>query len=76
MKQESTLPLTVKNLATLPLASGDASWTLSKAYHELDEVPVREIDLIESVEENVHRLEDLQARLRFMMREVKYLLKL
>lgn len=76
MKQESTYPVLVSNLATLPLASGDASWTLSKAYHELDEVPVREVDLLESVEENVQRLEELQARLRFMMKEVKYLLKL
>ncbi len=76
MKQESIFPAKVLNLSTLPLASGDASWTHSKAYHELDEVPVREVDLLESVEENVQRLEELQARMKFMMREVKYLLKL
>lgn len=76
MKQESNVSAALNNLTTLPLASGDASWTLSKAYHELADIPVREVDLLESVEENVQRLEELQARLRFMVREVKYLMKL
>lgn len=74
MKQESVIS-TAKTL-TLPLVStADAQWA-AKAYHELAEIPVREIDLVEAVEENRLHLEELQARLRFMMKEVKYLLKL
>lgn len=55
--------------------SVETVWTVNQSYHELSEVPVREIDLIETLEANLAHIEDLQARLRFMVREVKYLLK-
>lgn len=51
-------------------------WTATATYHELAEIPVRETDLMESVQQNLAHVEELQARLSFMMREVKYLLKL
>lgn len=75
MKQEAHIPTANVKTLSLPLVSTEVQWT-AKAYHELAEVPVREIDLLESVEDNRLQLEELQARLRFMMREVKYLLKL
>lgn len=56
--------------------SADAGWAPTQAYHELADIPVREIDLLESVEANLAQLEELQARLRFMVREVKYLMKI
>jgi hypothetical protein len=81
MKQESTLrSMNVSRSSQRETWVGDklqSSATGSDlAYHELAEVPVRQIDLLDAVEENVQLLEELQARLGFMVREVKYLLKL
>lgn len=77
MKHEQRMADVIK-IAT-PSSSTSAefvAWTPTATYHELADVPVREIDLIESVEQNLAHVEDLQARLSFMMREVKYLMKL
>lgn len=56
-------------------SSQEASWAPIQTYHELADVPVKEIDIFEAIEANLAQLEDLQARMRFMVREVKYLLK-
>ena len=45
-------------------------------YHELEEVPVRREDLFEQLDRNLSRLVDLHARLGFVMREVRYQMKL
>ncbi len=55
--------------------SEEASWAPIHAYHEMADVPVKEVDLFESIEHNLATLEDMTARMRFMVREVKYLLK-
>lgn len=76
MKQD--LALTTVSTGTTPtLKSPNAEplWAPTQAYHELADIPVQEIDLLESVEANLAQLEELQARLRFMVREVKYLMK-
>ena len=45
------------------------------AYHELAEVPVQRTDLIEQVQMNLKTMTDLQSRMNFMMREIRYLMK-
>ena len=45
------------------------------AYHELADVPVQRIDLVEQIQSNLQTLNDLQSRMQFMMREIRYLLK-
>jgi hypothetical protein len=52
-----------------------AAYTSQEAYHELDEVPVRKIDPLEQLERNLEALHSTQARLQFVMREVRYLMK-
>lgn len=77
MKQEIGRTLQVVDTATAArLGAQEAAWAPTQAYHELAEIPVREIDLLESVDANLAQLEELQSRLRFMVREVKYLMKI
>lgn len=77
MKHEQRMADVIK-IATLSADTNSefVAWAPTAAYHEMAEVPVREIDLLESVEQNLAHVEELQARLSFMMREVKYLMKL
>jgi hypothetical protein len=44
-------------------------------YHELASQTVVEVDVLEQLKSNLARLEDLHARMRFMMTEVRYLMK-
>lgn len=46
-----------------------------KSYHELTDVPVKESDVLAQLHANLDLLADLQNRLSFLMREVKYLMK-
>jgi hypothetical protein len=46
-----------------------------KSYHELAEIPVVEVDCISQLQSNIEMLSDLQSRLSFLMREVRYLMK-
>ena len=46
-----------------------------KAYHELADFPVVEMDALAQLQSNIALLEDLQGRLAFVMREVRYLMK-
>ena len=78
MKQDLGTPLNLgltTTTATLKTNTTETLWAPTQAYHELADVPVRDIDLFEAVEANLAQLEELQGRMRFMVREVKYLLK-
>lgn len=46
-----------------------------QVYHEMSEIPVIEIDALTQLRSNIETLVDLQGRMSFIMREVKYLLK-
>ena len=48
----------------------------SHVYNEMDEVPLKSVDIVEQVETNLSRLVDLQGRVQFMMREIRYLMKI
>ena len=44
-------------------------------YHELEEVPVRSIDSLEQLQRNMIQLSNVRTRLQFMMREIRYVMK-
>lgn len=46
------------------------------SYHEMDVIPVREVDALEQLEKNIEALSDIRSRMQFMMREVRYLMKI
>jgi len=46
-----------------------------KSYHELSDIPVVETDALAQLASNIEMLSDLQQRLSFVMREVRYLMK-
>lgn len=64
------------NATPVPEATSTTAVTSSAAYHELDVVPVREVDLIEQLERNLQTLAYQQSRLQFLMREIRYLMKM
>ena len=71
-----TQETTENNLITTQAKSATPlSMPSNQSYHELSDVPVRETDLIEQLENNLSQLHDLQSRLQFMMREIRYVMK-
>ena len=46
------------------------------AYHEMDMVPLREINELAQLSSNVEMLSSLRSKLQFMNREIRYLMKL
>jgi hypothetical protein len=45
------------------------------SYHEMSDVPVRGMDPLEQLQLNLMHLSDASARLRFMNKEIRYLLR-
>ncbi len=56
-------------------ASSESRYSSQLTYHELADVPVQSTDLLEQLEANMKQLEDLQSRMKFMMREIRYVMK-
>ena len=57
--------------------SGLPTQTVSSlSYHELAEIPVREVNALEQLEKNIQTLADLRSRLQFLNREIRYLMKI
>ena len=79
---KSNSTVTAAGLATVlaPRATRQAVTSVSPvsqlAYHELADVPVREVDSLEQLEKNIQVLSDIRTRLQFMNRELRYLMKL
>jgi hypothetical protein len=70
--------LDLKTLVTTELSSSSSSeklYSSQLSYHEMADIPVRETDLLEQLEANMKQLEDLQSRMKFMMREIRYVMK-
>lgn len=53
----------------------ESSPVTHKSYHEMADTPVVEADCLAQLHTNIEMLTDLQARLSFVMREVRYLMK-
>lgn len=73
MRTNEVNPAVNKVLASSALSTSLVSTEVS--YHELSEVPVREVDLLEQLQSNMAQLQDLHSRMSFVMKEVRYLLK-
>lgn len=65
-KQESVLNLEVSS----------SVMSSQLVYNELNEYPVQESDLFEQLENNLAQLEDIRHRMSFMMKEIRYLMKI
>lgn len=68
-----TIVVTESVAASLKDDQGSSSFR--QAYHEIADRHVVETDVVEQLRSNIAQLEDLHARLRFMMAEVSYLMK-
>lgn len=55
--------------------NSETSFPTQMAYHELAEIPVKEMDVLEQLEQNIATLELLRSKFNFVMREVRYQLK-
>jgi len=77
MKPQELTLLANPTSGTQPLwaQSSNEGWDSSLIYRELADCPVQIHDPIEELGKSVLELEDLQARLRFMMREVRQMMK-
>lgn len=64
-----------QSLDPRPLPNADTFGVAERAYHELRENPHFEIDGLQRLNENLARLEELQGRMQFMMREIASLTK-
>jgi len=53
----------------------DSLMITNKSYHEMADTPVVELDPVNQLHANLEMLSDLQARHSFLMREVRYLMK-
>ncbi len=71
--QTSTTP-TSKSLNEPTSLNGSAYPSLY-TYHELADFPVQEVDVLQALENNLNQLQDIQNRMQFMMREIRYLMK-
>ncbi len=56
-------------------SASESSPRTHMSYHEMAEKPVVEVDCLAQLHSNLEMLSDLQSRLSFMMREVRYLMK-
>lgn len=64
-----------QTVATIANNSEAFTYTSPVSYHEMADVPVRETDTLEQLQANMNTLADLQLRMNFVMREVRYLMK-
>lgn len=56
-------------------SSFDAVQAVDLSYHEMAQNPLVEKDILSQVHDNLNLLKDLQSRVSFVMREVRYVLK-
>lgn len=68
--------LTKRTGAELDWSSAASTPVSHRAYHELSDTPLVELDALAQLEANVQVLEGLHGRLNFILREVRDLMKL
>ncbi len=62
--------------AMAEVSEKEVVYSAQLSYHEMADVPVQATDVIEQLNANLAQLADLQGRMQFMMKEIRYLLKL
>lgn len=55
--------------------NSEKSELVVRSYHELADQPLVETDLLTDFRANLKLLEEMQARMAFIMKEVRYILK-
>lgn len=71
----ATSESSVVTAAKMNAAGNEVTSRASASLLALNESPVVEVDVLEQLKTNLAQLEDLHARLRFVMSEISYLLK-
>lgn len=61
--------------AALEVQQVESSLVTHKSYRELEVQPVIEVDCLAQLHANLEMLSDVQARWSFVMREIRYLMK-
>lgn len=77
MKQELTLIAGNEPTPSLlwESAAPVSSLESNLVYRELADIPVQVLDPVSELSANLAQLQDLQARLRYMMREIRFMMK-
>jgi len=75
MKQQNLNLVAQEQVSAAWNNSDSTSWDSQLVYRELADVPVQMVDPVEELNRSVAALEDLQARMRFMMREIRLQLR-
>lgn len=65
--------LTEKNQSVMMDTS--VSYATELSYNEMAEIPVSRTTAIEQLRANISQLEDISERMKFMTREIRYLMK-
>lgn len=75
MKNMETMTTPIVNPAAVTTVETSVNYSADLSYHEMAEVPVTRISQIEQLRANIAQLEDLSTRLKFMTKEIRYLMK-
>lgn len=68
--QMKTAELTLKGLLEQDFAN-----TQNLAYHEMEAIPVQQVNELAQLSANVEMLSQIRSKLQFMNREIRYLMK-
>ncbi len=75
MKTMETTLIEIVNPATVAAVETSVNYAADLSYHEMAEVPVTRVSQIEQLRTNIAQLEDINARMKFMTKEIRYLMK-
>lgn len=75
MQQNQTTSQNSSEMTLKGFLTQDFSSTQNIAYHELDAVPVREVNELQQLSSNIEMLSNLRSKLQFLNREIRYLMK-
>ncbi len=75
MQQNQTTTQSQSEMTLKGFLAQDFTSTQNIAYHEMDAVPVREVNELQQLSSNVEMLSNLRSKLQFMNREIRYLMK-
>lgn len=70
------MSLVSENMQNTVSVEPSVSYASELSYHEMADVHVSRVSQIEQLRANVAQLEDLSNRMKFMTKEIRYLMKL
>lgn len=75
MKNMETTATPIVNPVTVATVETSVNYAADLSYHEMADVPVTRVSQIEQLRANIAQLEDMSARIKFMTKEIRYLMK-